>query len=65
MQDLILGNTRHEKNMIFLTTLHDEVDEKGATNKHTKKAHIFQLILSFIGGMMLYEKESKAEELNL
>jgi hypothetical protein len=68
MQDLILGNTRHEKNMIFLTTLHDEVDEKEAankSNKHTKKAHIFQLILSFVGNMMRYEKESKAEELNL
>ena len=55
--------------MIFLTTLHDEVDEKEATNKsnnkRTKKAHIFQLILCFIGGMMRYEIESKAKELNL
>ena len=66
--DLILANTMHEKNMIFLTTLHDKVDEKETANKNnkgTKKAHIFQLILSFIGGMMRYEKESKASELNL
>ena len=52
--------------MIFLMTLNDEHDEDRIKNKQQKKkSEIFQLILSFIGGIMRYEKESKATELNL
>ena len=65
-QDLILANNNLEKNMIFLMTLNDEHDEDRIKSKQQKKkSEIFQLILSFIGGIMRYEKESKATELNL